>query len=404
MMPKVVKIFLLLNVCFWGIIPSRSGGTETDAAKIDELRKQVEFIVAGNETALGAIKSGRGIVTVRWSAKNYEYEKDEKSWVLKKEQKSRHKVEFWHKGDKVRSEESFFREGEETPLQTSIYLHLPDKKWTYGVGETTASIDEPRPLSLTTAPVPQAFFPHHGIDLDYYLNRLLSRVQEGAVEMKISEMEDGLFRIFIKTIEGSDYGEEYIEFDPQKGFVITRMESFDRSELLKRERTDRYECEWKDYGNGIWYPVKLNTSTVTVDDGERKEVIETTLVVESYEPNVPVSDDLFTAASLGMKPGTEIYDNIVGINYRYKGGSQKELEEELKNLAKGIEVPPAVSAKAEERGTSEKPGTTEPATEPTAVIIGQKTILWPYLLGGFGILVLIIFFVAYLRRWKGRHI
>ncbi len=83
--------------------------------------------------------------------------------------------------------------------------------------------------------------------------------------------------------------------------------------------TNTLRLEWTEY-DGIWYVSRADRNVLPSND------IRFTFVVESFNPNVEVSDEQFALDGLALPEGLLVIDSIAGISYRYT--STPPLDEE----------------------------------------------------------------------------
>ena len=142
--------------------------------------------------------------------------------------------------------------------------------------------------------------------------------------------QEGILRFFssahVGMRQGKDYHEEIqLGFDTQKELRPVYYERIFRcSDGSWNSR--KVKLQWTKFGSA-WYVSSFEYNELP--SNHRHTVGK----VEVFSPNIEVSDEEFTLASLGIRDGAMVSDEIAGVTYRY-GATVSQIEDLEKPLEK----------------------------------------------------------------------
>lgn len=135
-------------------------------------------------------------------------------------------------------------------------------------------------------------------------------IKKGKTRLVGKEIIDGEINYVLEIESPSTIQKIYVI--PSKGYRVKKiLGSAGRNTWLDEV------TEFKDYGEGIWFPVKSHEVQWTeTDKGEKQQLQESWIEVKSLSLNVKIPDSVF---KIELPPGTMVNDVNVGISYQLGG-------------------------------------------------------------------------------------
>jgi hypothetical protein len=247
------------------------------------------------------------------------------------------------------------------------------------------------------------FSPHRFIDVTghpvYPVTKSLELALHSPDALRSVELDDeGILRCMGSSQERRPSGKpravDKLWLDTQKGFLPVYHESL-YNDTDGTWSAEVIRLEWTQY-NGVWYVSRVERDSLP------SHPVRCTFVVESFTPNVEVSDKEFTLDGLGLPEGMPIEDDTAG-HARYLYRPPDEFKPAAQAVRRSAEPPSAAGAPQQElppadaNRQADGPAGVAPA-EQTSVDAGW--ISWAGLMGAV-VIVGAIGYLACRRRARG---
>jgi hypothetical protein len=312
--PKMSNAALYVFVTISLLASTNANATELSG----ELEAIIEAVAAAHEVEIRSIRQGRGLAHVRASEEIEGKPKDEVNY----------RVDFCFKGIKTRSD-LFLQAGEASVKPHHVMAFSGETALRYNCFANGALIKHPQDSAFRHEVGedfhPQVFFSVYEKEIAKLLEAFARR---DADKVRVHIEENGVLKISKKFsrdviyhgVSSSGEATAYVVLDPNRGYRALEV-YIDEVGFQGPGSRDfvHVRIQWADYSKAT-YPKEVSYKAITKspDRGpESNRTIEKKIVIEKFHPDVKVNDEEFTLAGMGLKPGTRIDDEILGILYTY---------------------------------------------------------------------------------------